>query len=1049
MKMNFIKDKEINLNKDDLLGAKPYVNTLEKIIIACETPFTIGLFGGWGVGKSSIIRTIKEKFNEEKSSQIKVFSYDAWKYANDSFRRTFLYELKESFNIDATDKFNSFYEDRSEDINHKLAVKKFSIWWWLMFSPLILLLIWILPTQTDLKITTTIISLILTIITTLLRETFVQYKVTVSKPKTFAPEQFEEIFNEVIDDLTNKKKTIWKWINKLTGKTREDINKVVIVIDNIDRCHKDLAFELLLTIKNFLEQENVIFIIPIDESEIKNHIESRGNDPNEFLRKLFNTTIYIKKISEGDLFDFAKKLNEKYNLSYPVEVISIVSQEFSKNPRKIIQFLNVLQAELALAQYQEESNIIPKKSISENLPFFTKLLIVREEWPSIYNKLKESPQLINNLHADDATKKLDGITLTNDQKRFFKRTEHIKPNHLNFELFFNNKDSFKDIPDLTNKLVDSNDFNGIEEQLKNRELSSDQLIEFIDSKFERAVRRGEIKTTIVNILSLVFQLSGNSIIKKELKKHLYGSGKFLGNFKNFINSSSIEPIILDLDYNLLLRFIKHNRPLCFSLKSTVVTTINKEEKSQKLLTQYLQIFKDSPGELAPVSPRFTSLIMEDFSFVSEIEDILSNPEIVENLINSSLIDSFIEEITNSIDDKDNLSRIKIVSIYMKIKGLSDKQFEDYLNKILSFIDGINDYEALPFWLKTLPSFMKNLNDEKFITSIYNSINTKQQWFWNKYNSDWNKTEYQESLFILLDNIKALYFITTNSNQSSSQITWLNNFFTKNESTKIILHINNIYRDIVKHFAVYNWPFAQNIINRFSRITEWIVKKEIASTLNLMLIKTSDEKGLNQSQILTCLGNYVELIDTENKETVIEWFSNILKNSVLTVHFRTVVSELATSEQLDIIGVLKKLKDDELIENVINETFEEIECDELDKIFDKLNEAEISKETIRRSIKTLLRKIEKDDENFTCVIEFLTGNSISDGVIQNLVAEKVKHLIVSDNKDEILFALKIIDKIQISDSRKSNALKTLIQDINKEIFDEDELKVLKKLEKKLR
>ena len=53
----YIPDKEINLENKDLLGAKPYVETLSEIIRKTNTPFTIGLFGGWGVGKSSIIKT--------------------------------------------------------------------------------------------------------------------------------------------------------------------------------------------------------------------------------------------------------------------------------------------------------------------------------------------------------------------------------------------------------------------------------------------------------------------------------------------------------------------------------------------------------------------------------------------------------------------------------------------------------------------------------------------------------------------------------------------------------------------------------------------------------------------------------------------------------------------------------------------------------------------------------------------------------------------------------------------------------------------------------
>lgn len=436
MNINYIPDKEINLEKGDLLGAEPYVNTLSEIIEKSNSPFTIGLFGGWGVGKSSIIETIKEKFNTDEKSDMAVFKYDAWKYSNDSFRRTFLYELKEFFKLEMTDSFESFYEDRSEDIDHKLAVKKHSFWWWLTLSPLLLILIWLFPGESDLKISTTIISVILTVISTLLRETFVQYKVTISKQKVFAPEQFEKIFSEIIDKIINKPKDNWEWVKNIFWKPKKKVKKLVIVIDNIDRCHKDLAFELLLTIKNFLEQKGVVFIIPIDEIEIKKHIKQQGNNPNEFLRKLFNTTISIKNISEGDLFGFAKKLNDDYKLNFSIEIISIVAQQFSKNPRKIIQFLNVFQTEILLSKNQESKNLIPTGSITDNLPFVTKLLIIREEWPDLYTKLKSISYVFGNLYSKIEEKNseyyIDDFRINTEQRNFLRRTNHIKPNRSKF-----------------------------------------------------------------------------------------------------------------------------------------------------------------------------------------------------------------------------------------------------------------------------------------------------------------------------------------------------------------------------------------------------------------------------------------------------------------------------------------------------------------------------------------------------------------------------------------------------------------------------------------
>jgi len=114
-----------------------------------------------------------------------------------------------------------------------------------------------------------------------------------------------------------------------------------------------------LTIKTFLEQKDkeIVFIIPIDESEIKKHINKEGHDGNEFLRKLFNTTLTIKKFSEDDLFKFTKKLQKSHKLDLNDDVLSLISQEFTKSPRKIIQFLNVLQTEIKLAEEQEKNDL--------------------------------------------------------------------------------------------------------------------------------------------------------------------------------------------------------------------------------------------------------------------------------------------------------------------------------------------------------------------------------------------------------------------------------------------------------------------------------------------------------------------------------------------------------------------------------------------------------------------------------------------------------------------------------------------------------------------
>lgn len=71
----FIQDRERVLDSvNDLLKTSVYAENLVKVIE--NTPkdkvFTIGVFGGWGTGKSSIIRTAQDRIEEasQKEGQI-------------------------------------------------------------------------------------------------------------------------------------------------------------------------------------------------------------------------------------------------------------------------------------------------------------------------------------------------------------------------------------------------------------------------------------------------------------------------------------------------------------------------------------------------------------------------------------------------------------------------------------------------------------------------------------------------------------------------------------------------------------------------------------------------------------------------------------------------------------------------------------------------------------------------------------------------------------------------------------------------------------------
>src|SRR5690606_23222354 len=103
-----------------------------------------------------------------------------------------------------------------------------------------------------------------------------------------------------------------------------------------------------------------------------------------------------------------------------------------------------------------------------------------------------------------------------------------------------------------------------------------------------------------------------------------------------------------------------------------------------------------------------------------------------------------------------------------------------------------------------------------------------------------------------------------------------------------------------------------------------------------------------------------------------------------------------------------------------------------------------KDIVIKSIKSTLKVIDREDANFECLIESFSTSDFTDKVIHNSIAEKIKNMLARDDSKEILFALKIMSNLEISDSRKLQAVKTLIQDINENNFEGESLELIKKM-----
>ena len=561
--IKFIPDEEINLNDKDLLETKRYADTLKKTILSARPKHTIGLFGHWGTGKSSIIRTVKKELENEQNEikeRIKFIIYDAWKYSGDSFRRTFILRLQKELDPNASHDNDNLYHDTIEERTYNSIKRGIVIYALIPASILAFTFFSLKILGIDLGWVTVLAltSIILVIVYKVLDYSYSGYKYVTHRNKVFAPEQFEILTQDLLEkllkghplyltklsllekiavikellcklmniilkknpaylsatDKLDKSAVLKKALKKLPNiflrnepsdlEVGEQFDKIVIVIDNIDRCDSKTSYELLTNIKSFLSnQEGVILLVPVDEEALKRHliIENNTNEENtnssikeagEFLRKFFNVVLRIKYFNNTDLFQYTDKLNKKYKLGLNEYTVNIIAREYATNPRRIIQTLNNLAAEIKFIESK-----VGNKFVENNQSLISILLIIREEWLDLYKKIYTQTDKIKELESYEK----------GEQEFFFQQVRSIieESDILAIDKIVYNIDNDSLIPRKLIVLISNRDYLNLKVYINSKPEFFDYMIIYLIKEFNKALQRKLFKTSASKIFETILE----------------------------------------------------------------------------------------------------------------------------------------------------------------------------------------------------------------------------------------------------------------------------------------------------------------------------------------------------------------------------------------------------------------------------------------------------------------------------------------------------------------------------------------------------------------
>ncbi|MBD2718762.1 hypothetical protein H6G99_07290 [Synechococcus sp. FACHB-909] len=123
--------------------------------------------------------------------------------------------------------------------------------------------------------------------------------------------------NDAVDSYTAEKKLIQSFRENLSAAlglidSSQTDRKLIIVVDELDRCKPTYAIQLLERIKHLFDLENVIFIVALDKQQLGvslGAVYGAGIDADEYLRRFFDLEYSLPK---ADPSEFTKCLYERF-----------------------------------------------------------------------------------------------------------------------------------------------------------------------------------------------------------------------------------------------------------------------------------------------------------------------------------------------------------------------------------------------------------------------------------------------------------------------------------------------------------------------------------------------------------------------------------------------------------------------------------------------------------------------------------------------------------------------------------------------------------------
>ncbi len=319
--------------KEDRLRRIPFARALSRLILDAQTPLTIGVYGGWGTGKTTLMDFVADELDKAAALPVR---FNAWEHQlDDATPVALMHEMVDQFGM-----------SKSETAKKCLLTAACA------FGSALL------------KVTTTM---------------------SLGDVDAIGKRLEEERFG-VREARVGLRRNFQALIDDALGNSG---GRVVFFIDDLDRCTPMRAVSLLESLKLYLDLPGCVFVIGVDPTSLSVQIAERASEfgqAEDFIDKIIQLPIQLPPPTEQAIEEYVKGLLPKSLKA----VARPIKSALGANPRQVKRFINVF-----LLSHMMASSVVDEDSYEPRVLLLYLLLQYRV--PGLYRLLVLEPGLLADL----------------------------------------------------------------------------------------------------------------------------------------------------------------------------------------------------------------------------------------------------------------------------------------------------------------------------------------------------------------------------------------------------------------------------------------------------------------------------------------------------------------------------------------------------------------------------------------------------------------------------------------------------------------------------